>query len=631
MRTREQKRSPKRLGRELGLLDIVAVATGTMISSGFFLLPGMAAARAGPAVVLAYLLSGMLVIPAMLSKAELSTAMPRAGGTYFFISRSLGTMFGTIDGVGEWLALLLKCSIALVGLGAYLSMYSGLSHRLIASCFCVIFALVNYAGARQSMRIQNVMVVGLLAMLGYFILRGLPHFDAERLTPFAPFGARGVLSTAGFVFVSYIGLTKVSSLSEEVKNPERNLPLGMFLSLALVMLIYGFGVWVVVMLVPAEELHGTLTPLADAARRLMGGGGVLLITVAAALAFATTANAGLMSASRYLLAMGRDHVVPHRLARLSRYRTPGSAIFLTSVLAMTVVLWVRVEHIAELAATFQLLVFALINVAVIVMRESGISSYDPGFKSPLYPYMQILGIVVTAVLIPGMGVIPSVFAAALVGLGVVWFHLYVRHRVHRVGAVGKVAERVAERLLRRDAEALGLDKELREILKEKGLRIGDPFVELVLSADTIELGARADSEEVIREGSRLLAKRSGVSRDLILGALLDRSRLGETPADAGVALPHLLADEVEGVHMVIARSIRGIDFPMAHEAIHAIFLLLGSRKDPQRHLRILAEIARRAEDPEFLNRWIGAGTKEDLKDVLLSGAAQADGVPGDDD
>jgi len=445
------------------------------------------------------------------------------------------------------------------------------------------------------------------------------------MTPFAPFGMKGVLSTVGFVFVSYIGLTKVASLSEEVKDPERNLPLGMILSLLLVMVIYGLGVWVVVALVPAKELHTSLTPLADAARFMIGPAGVLLMTAAAALAFATTANAGLMSASRYLLAMGRDHVMPHRLARLSQFRTPGNAIFLTSVLAMVVVLWVRVEHIAELAATFQLLAFALINVAVIVMRESGISSYDPGFKSPLYPYMQILGIAVTAVLIPGMGAVPSIFAAALVGLGVVWFHLYVRHRVHRVGAVGKVAERVAERLLRRDAEALGLDKELREILKEKGLRTGDPFVELVLAADTIELGARADSEEVIRKGSGLLASRSGISRDLILGALLDRSRLGETPADAGVALPHLLVDEVEGVHMVIARSVRGIDFPMADQPIHAVFLLLGNRRDPQGHLRILAEIARRAEDPDFLNRWIAAGTEEELKDVLLSGAAKEDG------
>ena len=110
----------KTLTRQLGLLDVFAICTGAMISSGLFVLPGLAASKAGPAVVLVYPLSGLLLLPSLFSKAELATAMPRAGGTYFFISRSLGSMFGTIDGVGVWLTLVLKSSIAMVGLGAYL-------------------------------------------------------------------------------------------------------------------------------------------------------------------------------------------------------------------------------------------------------------------------------------------------------------------------------------------------------------------------------------------------------------------------------------------------------------------------------------------------------------------------------
>ena len=111
----------KPLKKQLGLLDVFAICSGAMISSGLFVLPGIAAAKIGPAVIIAYLLSGFLLIPSMLSKAEMATAMPRAGGTYFFVSRSLGGMFGTIDGVGVWLALILKTSIALLGLGAYLA------------------------------------------------------------------------------------------------------------------------------------------------------------------------------------------------------------------------------------------------------------------------------------------------------------------------------------------------------------------------------------------------------------------------------------------------------------------------------------------------------------------------------
>ncbi len=612
----------KKLGKELGLLGVFAISTGAMISSGLFVLPGIVAAKTGPAVIFAYLLSGVLLVPSMLSMAELATAMPRAGGTYFFISRSLGPMFGTLDGVGDWLALLLKSSIALIGLGAYLAVYLPLPPSVIAIACCFVFMATNLFGAKETAGLQVGMVLGLLAVLVAFVLRGLPAIDAARLSPMAPFGTKAVLPSAALVFVSYVGLTKVCSVAEEVRRPERNIPLGMLISLVVVMLLYGLVVWVVVGVVPASELYGSLTPLSDAARRTAGTVGAALITLGAALAFATTANAGIMSASRYLLAMSRDHAIPHGLSRLSRFRTPRNAIFLTGGVIIAVILCTGLEQIAKLASTFQLLVFATVSIAVIVMRESGIQSYDPGFKSPFYPYTQILGILVSVVLIPEMGLLASVFTMGLVGLGVVWYNLYVRRRVASVGAVAKVAERVAERLLRRDAEALGLKRELREILKEKGLRRGDPFSEMVEAATYIELDAGADSENILRQGAAVLAERSGVSRDLMLGALLQRSRLGETPADAGLALPHLLLDEVDDFYMVIARSIHGVEFPGSDQAIHAVFLLLGNRKDPTRHLRFLAEIARRGEQPDFIDRWVAAESGDELKALLREGTRE---------
>jgi len=184
--------------------------------------------------------------------------------------------------------------------------------------------------------------------------------------------------------------------------------------------------------------------------------------------------------------------------------------------------------------------------------------------------------------------------------------------------VAKLAERLGERLLERDADAMGLRTELRQIMKERGLRGDDPFFQMVQAADFIEVGPEVDSEEVIRNGANLLARQSGISRDLILGALLERNRLGETPAEAGVALPHLLLDNVEGFHMVAVRSIQGLDFPMARQTIHAVFLLLGNRGNPTQHLRFLAAIARRAENPHFIDNWIAADSTADLAGLLLS-------------
>ena len=609
----------KTLRKQLGLLDVYAICSGAMISSGLFVLPGIAAAKVGPAVIFAYLLSGLLLIPSMLSMSEMATALPRAGGDYFYVSRSLGGLFGTIDGVGVWLALILKTSIALLGLGAYLTVYLHLPMQLIGILAGLIFMGLNIVGAKETTRLQVAMVGGLLAILVFLVIRGAPLVDHALYKPLAPAGWNKLLPTAALVFISYIGLTKVASMAEEVKNPNRNLPLGMFLSLASMLVLYGAVVSVVVGLVPAEQLYQSLTPLSDAADIAVGPAGKKLISLAAALAFATTANAGIMSASRYLLAMSRDRVIPHNLARFCRFKTPVHAITLTSFVILLIVAFTGLERMAKLASTFQLLVFAFVNMAVIVMRESGISGYDPGFKSPFYPWVQILGILISVVLIPEMGLLPSIFSMGLVAAGVVWHSLYVRpHTEPRVGAVARMAQRLGERLLERDADAMGLQKELRQIMKERGLREGDPFQELVQSADFIEIEPGVDSEEVIRRGAALLSGKSGISRDLILGALLERNRLGETPAGAGVALPHLLLNDAGDFHMVAARSIQGLDFPMAGQSIHAVFLLLGDRGNPTRHLRFLAEIARRAENPKFIDEWIGAESAGKLPAMLLS-------------
>jgi amino acid transporter/mannitol/fructose-specific phosphotransferase system IIA component (Ntr-type) len=609
----------KMLKKQLGLLDVFAICIGAMISSGLFVLPGIAAAKVGPAVIVAYLLSGLLMIPSMFSMAEMSTAMPRAGGDYFFVSRSLGGMFGTVDGVGVWLALTLKTSIALLGFGAYLSAYVNLPMQLTAIIAGLVFTVTNIVGAKETSRLQVIMVAGLLGILLFLVARGAPAISPARFTPFAPNGFGSILPTAALVFISYIGLTKAASVAEEIRNPGRNIPLGMFLSLLVILALYGAVVAVVVGVVPAEQLYQSLTPLSDAADLTIGPIGKHLISMAAALAFATTANAGIMAASRYLLAMSRDRVIPHAFSRFSKFKTPHHAVYLTSGVVLLIVSMAGIERIAKLASTFQLLVFAFVNVAVIVMRESGIKSYDPGFRSPFYPYIQIVGILISVVLIPQMGLLSSIFAMGLVALGVVWHNLYVRPRVQpRVGAVAKMAERLGERLLERDADAMGLRTELREIMKERGLREDDPFREVVLSADYVEVEPGVDCEEVIRRGAGLLAAKSGISRDLILGALLERNRLGETPADAGVALPHLLLNDVEGFHMVAVRSLDGLEFPGAGQTIHAVFLLLGSRGNPTRHLRFLAEIARRAENPNFIDDWLAAKSTESLPELLLA-------------
>ena len=153
-----------RLTRSLGLRHVFALSTGAMLSSGLFLLPGLAASKAGPAAVVAYLLAGVLAVPAMLSVSELATALPKAGGAYYFLERALGPAVGTVAGFGTWLSLVLKDAFAMVGMSAYLVLILDVDATKLALALIALFTLVNVIGSKASASVQLVLVVVVLAL-----------------------------------------------------------------------------------------------------------------------------------------------------------------------------------------------------------------------------------------------------------------------------------------------------------------------------------------------------------------------------------------------------------------------------------------------------------------------------------
>src|SRR5690554_3858745 len=216
----------------------------------------------------------------------------------------------------------------------------------------------------------------------------------------------------------YLGLTQIASVAEEIKNPERNIPLGMMLSLLVTGLVYVLGVFVMVSLIEPGEFANDLAPAATAVKQLFHwlpeGWGTYLMTGAAMAAFASTGNAGLLSTSRYPFAMSRDTLFPKGFSKVGKSGTPYPAILLTAGLIMLFIFLLSEEGIAKLASTFQLFIFMLINFSVIVFRKSKIQSYDPGYKSPLYPGMQIAGILISFVMIIYMGWMAILFSLAIV-------------------------------------------------------------------------------------------------------------------------------------------------------------------------------------------------------------------------
>jgi amino acid transporter/mannitol/fructose-specific phosphotransferase system IIA component (Ntr-type) len=615
---------PPRLHKELGLFDVYAISTGAMFSSGFFLLPGLAAAQTGPSVALAYLVAGLFILPAMFSVAELATAMPRAGGAYYFLDRALGPLVGTVGGLGTWLALVLKSAFALVGMGAYLGIYFDIPIKPLAIGLTVGFVLINILGAKETSGLQRVLVTALVAIMVFFIVQGLVAVSAEatgaglkeRFTPFFAFGFQGFMATVGFVFVSYAGLTKVASVAEEIREPDRNIPLGMVLSLATATIVYTVGVFIIVTVLPAEELRHDLRPVATAAQAffgwLPGGAGVMLVVVAAIAAFASTGNAGILSASRYPLAMARDRLVSARFGKLGRFHTPTFAIVVTGLLMIGSIVFLDVEAIAKLASAFQLALFSLLCLAVVIMRESRIEGYDPGFRSPLYPWLQIIGFVTPFWLIAEMGQLAVVFTLGLITLTIGWYFAYGRARTIRAGAIFHTFARLGE------LQHAGLDLELRGIVKEKGLREEDPFDEVVARAAVLDLETEAAFADVIVAATQRLSKQTGVPADLLRVGFEDEVAAGFMPVARGAALPHLrIAEGLERPVMLIVRSVAGIVIRAEAERVHAIFFLLSPEDEPGQHLRLLGHLATHVDDPGFVERWLRAGDADELRGTLL--------------
>jgi len=611
----------KKMKKELKLFDVYAIATGTTLSAGFFLLPGIAAAQAGPAIILAYILAAIPLIPATLSKVELATAMPKAGGVYYFLDRTLGPVFGTIGGIGTWIALILKVAFALVGMGAYLELFFPfLPIFPISLTFALILGLVNLFGTKKSGRFQIILVSILMFILFIFLGGGLPEINTENFNNFFSSGFSSLLATTGLVYVSYVGITKVISLSEEVVNPEKTLPRGIFLGLGTAFLIYALGTIVMVGVVPMDELAGNLTPVAAAAEKYFGKPGTVLVSFAAMLAFISVANAGIMSASRYPLAMSRDHLFSRKFQKLGKFGTPFLSILTTVGIIILILVIFDPTKIAKLASAFQLLLFAMICLSVIVMRESKIASYDPGYKSPLYPWTQILGILSSVVLIVEMGWLPSFFSFSLIVIGVAWYWYYAKGKIMRTGAIYHVFERLGQ------SRNMKLDSELREILKEKGLRAEDPFDEIVASSHVIDLLDNFKFEEVVREVAEYLTNLIPFDEVEIFEFFMEGTRIGATPVTHGVALPHFRSTQVEKTQLVLVRCRPGVKIvthdPLTHEKeteeiVNALFFLVSPEKDPAQHLRMLANIAGRVDEKTFHKEFFKAKDIPEIKEALI--------------
>jgi len=461
-----------RLSREMRLIDVTMIGVGAMIGAGIFVLTGIAAGVAGPALLLVFLLNGVVALLTAAAYAELGGAIHGAGGGYLWIKRSLPDPAGFLAGWMDWFAHAVACSLYALGFGAYFKelldlvgvpdFHTPLAPLAIwvAIAACAVFAYINSRGASETGKAGNVVTIGKVAIILAFIVAGLWAMAGRTdwqaaFTPFLSEGWGGVFAAMGLTFIAFEGYEIIAQTSEEVEDPKRNVPRAVFLSLLIVVPIYLLVAFVAVgaVLPPAgmsvTEYLGAEKEIAlvTAAEQFIAGG-AFVVLFGGLLSTLSALNATIYSSSRVAFAMARDASLPKVVAKVHAVRsTPHIAILFSTLLIMGMAVALPIEQVAAAASVMFLLLFGGVNVAVIRLRRSH-PDLPRGFKVPFMPFTPIVAIAAmlfVAVLMFFQYPMAWLAAGGWIVAGWVFYAAYSRRRETAFAARQEWMERIERR------------------------------------------------------------------------------------------------------------------------------------------------------------------------------------------
>jgi amino acid transporter len=438
--TDDGARQEGELERTLGLVPALAIGTGTMVGAGIFVFPGLAAGQAGPAAMLSFAIGAVIALLVALPTSELATAMPESGGGYYFVSRALGPLLGTMVGLGQWLGLVFASAFYLMGFGHYLSdlvrevgIDVPVSVVGLALGMAVLLTGISVTGTENTGDLQNWIVGSLLVILAGFLGHGglnvMGVFGAQRVPEaFFPYGTMPIFTTAALVFTSYLGFVQIATVAGEIKNPARNLPRSMIGSVLLVGTLYVLTIFVGTSLLGSTQLAAMgETAVVAVGRSIAGTFGAAALLGGGLLATLSSANASILSASRSIYALSRDNLVPDRVERINkRYRTPHVALLLAGGPIAVLILFGRVEVLAEVASLLHLFMYGLICVALLVLRWTDPEGYAPTFRCPGHPVVPALGALASFGLVGFMNTLSIALGGGILLATAGWYLLYAR-------------------------------------------------------------------------------------------------------------------------------------------------------------------------------------------------------------
>ncbi len=280
---------------------------------------------------------------------------------------------------------------------------------------------------------------------------------------------------------------------------------------------------------------------------------------------------------------------------------------------ITVILFLNLESLVKVASAMKIVLFIFVLLASVIMRESKILNYKPAFMSPLYPWLQVLGLIAYGFFLYEMGSVALLATGGFVLASIIWHRIYIRGKVMRKSALIHIIERVTAK----EIAGNSLGAELREVLKERDKIVEDRFDKLVKRCQIIDIDKEITARDFFRIVAKKIAGRLNVDSRQLLDSFVAREKESTTAVRPGLAIPHITIDGEHKFELVIARCEAGINFTEELPPVYAAFILVGSRDERNFHLRALSAIAQIAQDANFDKNWLRAKNIEELRDIIL--------------
>ena len=413
-----------KLKRNLSLFDVTIYGVGIILGAGVYALIGQAAGIAGNAIWLSFLFGAVLAAITGLSYAELSSMYPREAAEYVYTKKAFNSK-GLAFVIG-WLIIItgtVAAAAVAIGFGGYLEALTGFNPFISAACLIGALSLLNFWGIKQSSRANIVFTVVELSGLLLIIALAFMFGDFSSVNFFeSPTGFSGVFAAAALIFFAYIGFEDVVNISEEVKNPRRNVPKALLYSIVITTIVYVLVAISVVALVPWQELANSIAPLATAAEGTFPGAGFVL-SVIALFATANTVLIILIVQSRMAYGMAREHSLPTFLSKLHEVRrTPWVAIIITTLIVLGFLAIRNIRTIAEVTNFGVFITFIIVNAALIALRYKAPKA-NRRFKVPLnigkFPVLPVCGIIVSVAMLLKLNPVIHYIGLGIIASGVI--------------------------------------------------------------------------------------------------------------------------------------------------------------------------------------------------------------------